>query len=170
MVPNSTITNWVREFTRWAPQLRVVPFYGEQPSREIIKEYELRHSFVESGTTGAKYHVLIATYEAVTSPKDFNAVFKKTPRWEVLVVDEGQRRECCVLWKPAPTEHVVVKNDSSLIFKRLNELKSCHRVIMTGVRVYLFCLQLCLGPMFLKDASEQQHSGAIQPHELLGSK
>ena len=25
-VPNSTIGNWVREFTKWAPSLRVVPY------------------------------------------------------------------------------------------------------------------------------------------------
>ena len=100
VVPNSTITNWVREFSKWAPQLRVVPFYGDQASRDIIKEYELHHSYVEPGTTGAKYHVLIATYEAVTGAKDFNVVFKRTPRWEVLVVDEGQRRALsCLLWK-----------------------------------------------------------------------
>ena len=92
VVPNSTITNWVREFTKWAPELRVVPFYGEQASRDVIKEYELQHPTIAPDTTGAKYHVLIATYESVTSPKDFNAVFKKNPRWEVLVVDEGQRR------------------------------------------------------------------------------
>ena len=92
VVPNSTITNWVREFARWAPHLRVVPFYGEQKSRDIIKRYELQHPVVAPGTTGAKYHVLIATYEAVTNPKDFTTVFKNSPRWEVLIVDEGQRR------------------------------------------------------------------------------
>ncbi len=28
----------------------------------------------------------------------------------------------------------VVKNDESLLFRKLNELKSFHRIIMTGVR------------------------------------
>ncbi|KAL5533979.1 hypothetical protein ACEPAG_439 [Sanghuangporus baumii] len=116
IVPNSTITNWVREFARWAPELRVVPFYGEQKSREIIKQYELEHPVITSGTTGAKYHILVTTYEAVSKAKDFNAVFKKNPRWEVLVVDEGQR----------------LKSDSSLLFRKLNELNSGHRIIMTG--------------------------------------
>ncbi|KAL5519231.1 hypothetical protein ACEPAH_914 [Sanghuangporus vaninii] len=116
IVPNSTITNWVREFARWAPELRVVPFYGEQKSREIIKQYELEHPVITPGTTGAKYHILVTTYEAVTRAKDFNAVFKKNPRWEVLVVDEGQR----------------LKSDSSLLFRKLNELNSGHRIIMTG--------------------------------------
>ncbi|KAI0673358.1 hypothetical protein C8Q78DRAFT_968243 [Trametes maxima] len=116
VVPNSTITNWVREFERWAPNLRVVPFYGESKSREIIKKYELFHAHPASGTTGAKYHVLVTTYETVTNVKEFGPVFKNTPRWEVLVVDEGQR----------------LKSDASLIFKRLKELNSFHRVIMTG--------------------------------------
>ena len=83
----------VREFARWAPNLRVVPFYGEQKTREVIKKYELEHPVVSSGTTGAKYHILVSTYEAVTKSKEFSAVFKKNPRWEVLVVDEGQRCE-----------------------------------------------------------------------------
>ena len=83
VVPNSTITNWVREFERWAPNLRVVPFYGEAKSREVIKQFELSHKYVEHGTTGAKFHVLVTTFEAVINPKDFSSVFKAQPRWEV---------------------------------------------------------------------------------------
>ncbi|KAF8642010.1 hypothetical protein AX16_009731 [Volvariella volvacea WC 439] len=115
IVPNSTITNWVREVRRWAPNLRVVPFYGETKAREVIKRYELFHEKPPAGYTAAKFHVLIATYEAVLNAKDF-FVFKNQPRWEVLIVDEGQR----------------LKNDSSLLFRKLNELKSAHRIIMTG--------------------------------------
>ncbi|KAH9045968.1 SNF2 family N-terminal domain-containing protein, partial [Lactarius hengduanensis] len=55
------------------------------------------------------------TYDTITS-KDFNPVIKSVPRWEVLVVDEGQR----------------LKNDHGLLFKKLNELKVSHRIIMTG--------------------------------------
>ena len=94
VVPNSTITNWVREFERWAPRLRVVPFYGEAKSRDIIRQYELFHDYVEKGFTRAKYDVLVTTYETITNQKEFAPVFKATPRWEVLVVDEGQRRKC----------------------------------------------------------------------------
>ncbi|KAF8213246.1 SNF2 family N-terminal domain-containing protein [Mycena galopus ATCC 62051] len=115
VVPNSTITNWVREFERWAPNLRVVPFYGEAKSREIIRKYELTHATKKKGFTSAKFHVLVTTYETL-SGKDFTTVFKNQPRWEILVVDEGQR----------------LKSDSSLLFKKLNELKTLHRIIMTG--------------------------------------
>ncbi|KAG5636366.1 hypothetical protein H0H81_008284 [Sphagnurus paluster] len=85
VVPNSTITNWVREFERWAPKLRVVPFYGEAKARDVIKKFELYHETKRSGETGAKFHVLITTYEALLNQKDFTPVFKNQPRWEVII-------------------------------------------------------------------------------------
>lgn len=93
VVPNSTITNWVRELERWAPALRVVPFYGDAKAREIIRKYELLHDKAAPKTTGAKFHVLVTTYETLTNAKDVGTLFKAMPRWEVLVVDEGQRRK-----------------------------------------------------------------------------
>ncbi|KAF5352561.1 hypothetical protein D9756_006063 [Leucocoprinus leucothites] len=115
VVPNSTITNWVREFERWAPNLRVVPFYGEKKARDVIKSFELFHKSHLSTNTPAKFHVLVTTYENITG-RDFTTVFKNQDRWEVLIVDEGQR----------------LKSDASLLFRKLNELRSNHRVIMTG--------------------------------------
>ncbi|KAE9408278.1 hypothetical protein BT96DRAFT_914203 [Gymnopus androsaceus JB14] len=104
VVPNSTITNWIREFERWAPKLRVVPFYGESKARDVVKKFELRHSEVASGTTGSKFHVLVTTYESLINPKDFGSVFKIH----------------------------TVKSDSSLLFRKLNELTTGQRIIMTG--------------------------------------
>ncbi|SJL05568.1 uncharacterized protein ARMOST_08931 [Armillaria ostoyae] len=145
VVPNSTITNWVREFERWAPNLRVVPFYGESKAREVIKNYELKHKTKEAGTTGAKFHVLVTTYEALLGQKDFTPVFKNQPRWEVLVIDE-------------------VKSDKSLLFRKLNELNSIHRIIMTGTPLNnnireLFNLMNFLDPEQWNDleAMEKEH-------------
>jgi chromodomain-helicase-DNA-binding protein 4 len=83
VVPNSTIMNWVRELARWAPGLRVVPYYGEKKARDVVKQFELRHDKVAKGTTGAKFHVLVTTYDTLVNPKDLTSVFKQTPRWEV---------------------------------------------------------------------------------------
>jgi chromodomain-helicase-DNA-binding protein 4 len=138
VVPNSTVTNWVREFERWAPQLRVVPFYGEAKAREIIKKYELFHFQTEKNHTGAKFHVLIATYESLLGSKDFTSVFKSQPRWEVLVIDEGQRCESIdklALYERLKHSYTKVKSDTSLLFRKLNELRTIHRVIMTGVSI-----------------------------------
>ncbi|KAG7450689.1 uncharacterized protein BT62DRAFT_985010 [Guyanagaster necrorhizus] len=148
VVPNSTITNWVREFERWAPNLRVVPFYGESKAREVIKNFELRHKTKEAGTTGAKFHVLVTTYEALLGQKDFTPVFRNQPRWEILVIDEGQR----------------LKSDKSLLFRKLNELNSIHRIIMTGTPLNnnireLFNLMNFLDPEQWNDleAMEKEH-------------
>jgi len=86
VVPNSTITNWVREFERWAPKLRVVPFYGEKRARDVIKNFELFHNSVPPDQLETKFHVLITTYEAITSFKETVAIFKGQQRWEVLLL------------------------------------------------------------------------------------
>ena len=70
----------------------MVPYYGEAKSREIVRRYELSHDVSETGYTNLKYHVLVTTYETITNSRDFGPVFKQAPRWEALVVDEGQRR------------------------------------------------------------------------------
>ncbi|KAH8835703.1 SNF2 family DNA-dependent ATPase [Flagelloscypha sp. PMI_526] len=116
VVPNATIGNWVREFERWAPVLTVVPFYGEAKARTVIKATELQTDQRGITTTGQRFHVIIATYETLTGTKDFTSVFKNQHRWEILVIDEGQR----------------LKSDSSLLFRRLNELNVGHRILMTG--------------------------------------
>ena len=79
--------NWVREFERWAPNLRVVPFYGEKEARDVIKEFELFHSPTPSGSLGIKFHVLVTTYESITNSKNSGTIFKYPPRWEVLMLE-----------------------------------------------------------------------------------
>jgi len=90
VVPNSTIMNWVREFERWAPKLRVVPFYGEKDARDVIKEFELFHGSAQPGNLEIKFHVLVTTYEAITSSKATGAIFKHPPRWEVLSLKQSR--------------------------------------------------------------------------------
>ncbi|KAH9942923.1 SNF2 family N-terminal domain-containing protein [Amylocystis lapponica] len=154
VVPNSTISNWVREFERWAPTLRVVPFYGESKAREIIKRYELSHAWKMARTTGAKYHVLVTTYEMITNAKEFTPVFKNTPRWEMLVIDEGQR----------------LKNDESLIFKKLRELHSAHRVIMTGTPLNNNIRELFTLMSFLDPGEWHDLDALAKEHEVLSEE
>lgn len=129
-----------------------MPFSGEAKSRDVIIRYELFHESKRE----PKYHVLVTTYETVTNSRDFTAVFKTIGRWEVLVVDEGQRRECSVISLTLYFTVSLVKSDSSLLFKKLNELKPIHRVIMTGVSQSSSRLSLTFH-IFLPDPTEQQY-------------
>jgi chromodomain-helicase-DNA-binding protein 4 len=136
VVPNSTITNWVRELSKWAPALRVVAYYGQSKGRAIVKKYELYHEVIERGTTGCKFHVVVTTYDTATNAKDSATVFQTVPRWEVLIVDEGQRRKhfrILIVYSIFLCMLPLVKNDRSLLFKKLNKLNCMHRIIMTGV-------------------------------------
>ncbi|THH02604.1 hypothetical protein EW026_g282 [Hermanssonia centrifuga] len=151
VVPNSTITNWVREFERWAPHLRVVPFYGESKAREVIKNYELFHSSHASHVSNIKYHVLVTTYETITSVKDAGPIFKNVPRWEVLVVDEGQR----------------LKSDSSSIFKKLKDLNTVHRIILTGTPLNNNIRELFNLMNFLDPTEWRDLEALAKEHEVL---
>lgn len=107
--------DWMRELSKWAPHLRAVPYYGRGKSKHIIRQYELLHPGLTQKTSGLKAHIILTTYEGITSREDFKFL-KAVPRWEMLVVDEAQK----------------LKNDTNLIFKYLNELTIAHRVLLTG--------------------------------------
>lgn len=64
VVPLSTVANWEKEFAKWAPQMNVVTYIGDSPSRECIRNYEW---FVEKGGRGRKlkFNALLTTYELI---------------------------------------------------------------------------------------------------------
>ena len=74
IVPNSLVSNWVKEFTVWYPKLPVGVLAGNKESRENT----LKHSS----------SIIIATYEQIRiiyeQPKDFG-------QFEYLIFDEAQR-------------------------------------------------------------------------------
>ncbi|KAJ9476432.1 putative Chromo domain-containing protein 1 (putative) [Pseudozyma hubeiensis] len=118
VVPNSTLPNWMREFEKWMPQFRVVPFWGEGEARDMISRYEFFHSKKTLEKTGGsirpiKFHVVVAA--EVTVRLD-SLPLRKVGSWDVIIVDEGQN----------------LKSGKSLLLKRLNELHAEHRIIMTG--------------------------------------
>lgn len=137
VVPNSTLTNWVREFAKWSPDLRVVAYYGPQSSRSVIRDHELFHR----GTHDLKCHVVVTTYEMIVNVTD-STLFRKNS-WECLVVDEGQR----------------LKNENSMLFVKLNELVIENRVLLTGTPLQnnireLFSLMNFLDPVQFADVTE----------------
>lgn len=121
VAPNATILNWYREFAKWAPQLRVVPYMGSAASRKIIRDYELFHDTNKSNhrnqvsTNGGKRlkcHVVVTSYESVMAEP---FVFKNIP-WEVCVVDEAHR----------------LKNDDCKLFDILKQLTVAYKILLTG--------------------------------------
>lgn len=64
IVPLSTITAWLREFKKWAPDMYVVSYIGDGKSRETIRQHEL---FFDDENDGKrfKFNVIVTTYEII---------------------------------------------------------------------------------------------------------
>ncbi|KAH3670530.1 hypothetical protein OGAPHI_001045 [Ogataea philodendri] len=82
--PLSTVSNWVAEFTRFAPDINVLAYVGSKTERPA-----LRRKF-------SKCSVVITSYEI--SIRDFR--YLSTRLWKFLIVDEGHRlknSECLLI-------------------------------------------------------------------------
>ena len=78
VVPLSTLSNWVNEFNKWAPDAIKVVYKGSPDERKKLFREE-----VEPG----RLNVLLTTYEYIMKDK---AALRK-PCWQYIIVDEGHR-------------------------------------------------------------------------------
>ncbi|VDP78681.1 unnamed protein product [Schistosoma mattheei] len=84
MAPLSTLQNWEREFSIWAPDFYIVVYSGDKQVRALLREYEFR--LRNAGGIPA-FHVLITSHELACIDRSFLKSFD----WSVLVVDEAHR-------------------------------------------------------------------------------
>ena len=105
IAPLATISNWVIEFNRWAPSMKIVvykgaPAYRRQLAQQIKAE---KH----------KFNVVLTTYEYIMKDKySLNKVL-----WQYIIVDEGHR----------------MKNYKSKFTQTLGtQFNSVYRLLLTG--------------------------------------
>jgi ATP-dependent helicase STH1/SNF2 len=104
VVPLSTLSNWVNEISKWAPEMLRVVYKGPPNVRKQLFKDE-----VEAG----HFNVLLTTYEYIMKDK---AQLKKF-YWQYIIVDEGHR----------------MKNAQSKFAQTLGTTyQSKHRVLLTG--------------------------------------
>jgi SNF2 family DNA or RNA helicase len=104
VVPLSTLSNWVNELSKWAPDMMKVVYKGTPPVRKQMYRDEVE---------GGQFNVLLTTYEYIMKDK---AQLKKF-HWQYIIVDEGHR----------------MKNAQSKFAQTLGSVyQSRHRVLLTG--------------------------------------
>lgn len=113
VVPNSTLGNWSRECAKWIPDVKCVPLPGDMDSCEVVQEWELFKSVGKSKRQLAA-SVVLATYQS--AEKHAN-LLREVQRWEVVIVDEGQRLKA---------------GSKGGLFRALDSLKVGHRILMSG--------------------------------------
>ncbi|KAG0280259.1 hypothetical protein BGZ95_010779 [Linnemannia exigua] len=106
VVPASTISNWMREFDRFCPELDVRSYYGSQAERE-----EMRYELEQDPT----YNVIVTTYSLAAGNND-ERKFLNRRNFKGIVLDEGH----------------MIKNCSSARYKQLMSIKTSFRLLLTG--------------------------------------
>jgi SWI/SNF-related matrix-associated actin-dependent regulator of chromatin subfamily A member 5 len=78
IVPKSTIPNWMNEFKKWCPQVRVINLIARKEQREEILKNDLQPE---------KFDVILTTFEGCRLCMPQLNKFK----WEYLIVDEAHK-------------------------------------------------------------------------------
>ncbi|KAK2767760.1 hypothetical protein FQN54_003919 [Arachnomyces sp. PD_36] len=112
VVPLSTMPSWAETFDNWTPDLNYVVYSGNEPSRKIIRDFEL---FTDGNLLRPSFNVLLTTYEYVLA----DASFLSQVKWQFMAVDEAHR----------------LKNRDSQLYAKLVEFKSPSRLLITGTPV-----------------------------------
>ncbi|GAA5863719.1 hypothetical protein JCM3774_001226 [Rhodotorula dairenensis] len=103
IVPLSTMPNWISEFDKWAPSVRVVSYKGT-PAQRKNAQAEIRQG---------NFQVLLTTYEYIIKDRPLLSKIK----WLHMIIDEGHR----------------MKNTQSRLSLTLTQYYSSrYRLILTG--------------------------------------
>ena len=103
VVPKAVIPNWKKEFRIWCPEIRVLNLIATKAEREDILKNHLHPG---------KFDVILTTFEGVRACMARLLSF----RFEYIIVDEAHK----------------LKNEDSQISKRLRQIDSRYRLLLTG--------------------------------------
>lgn len=102
VAPKSTISNWMKEFARWAPHFRVVNLNPTMEFREDILKDQM-----QKGT----FDVCVTTYDALKIVPQL-----KKYQWNYAIFDEAHK----------------LKNAESMVMQESRKIPSQRRLLLTG--------------------------------------
>ncbi|KAF2719930.1 hypothetical protein K431DRAFT_103628 [Polychaeton citri CBS 116435] len=107
VVPGSTIENWLREFGNFAPELKVVAYYGSQAERPALQAM-INEEF-------DTINVIVTTYDMAVKPDD-NRFLRKEVDPLICVYDEAH----------------ALRNPKSQRYSQLMRIPADFKILLTG--------------------------------------
>ncbi|GJJ71755.1 chromatin-remodeling ATPase INO80 [Entomortierella parvispora] len=112
IAPASTLHNWQQEFTKFTPDLKALPYWGNMKDRKTLRKFWNKKQVYSKD---APFHVLITSYQLVVSDEKY---FQRV-KWQYMVLDEAQ----------------AIKSSSSARWKTLLGFNCRNRLLLTGTPI-----------------------------------
>lgn len=113
IAPSSTLHNWQQELTKFVPDIKALPYWGNAKDRKVLRKFwNRKHVTYEKS---APFHVLITSYQLVVQDEKY---FQKI-KWQYMILDEAQ----------------AIKSSSSSRWKILLGLHCRNRLLLTGTPI-----------------------------------
>ena len=112
IAPASTLHNWQQEFAKFAPDFRIIPYWGTVKERQILRKFWTQKQIY---SRAAPFHVVITSYQiVVTDEKYFQRI-----KWQYMILDEAQ----------------AIKSSASARWKTLLGFNCRNRLLLTGTPI-----------------------------------
>lgn len=113
VTPASTLHNWQQEISKFVPEFKVLPYWGNAKDRKILRKFWDRKS-VRYGKD-APFHVLVTSYQLVVA----DAAYFQKMKWQYMILDEAQ----------------AIKSSQSSRWKSLLSFLCRNRLLLTGTPI-----------------------------------
>ncbi|KAI8974093.1 SNF2 family N-terminal domain-containing protein [Pilobolus umbonatus] len=112
IAPASTLHNWQQEFTKFVPQFRALPYWGNPKDRKILRQFWNRKQLYGKD---APFHIVITSYQLVLT----DVTYFQRVKWQYMILDEAQ----------------AIKSSSSARWKQLLGFHCRNRLLLTGTPI-----------------------------------
>ena len=113
VTPASTLHNWQQEISKFVPEFKVLPYWGNAKDRKVLRKFWDRKS-VRYGKD-APFHVLVTSYQLVVA----DAPYFQKMKWQYMILDEAQ----------------AIKSSQSSRWKSLLSFSCRNRLLLTGTPI-----------------------------------
>ncbi|AJR81918.1 Ino80p [Saccharomyces cerevisiae YJM453] len=113
VTPASTLHNWVNEISKFLPQFKILPYWGNANDRKVLRKFWDRKNLRYN--KNAPFHVMVTSYQMVVT----DANYLQKMKWQYMILDEAQ----------------AIKSSQSSRWKNLLSFHCRNRLLLTGTPI-----------------------------------